>query len=194
MRLPLLPFRLFLVAAAIGSFGVSSIMPAVFAETEQAPSSAQKTADQGTEKGSDKSSVRGWFDKYDRIRRSAEMTMGEKIACRSVLERGLKNAQKEGDKHRELAQKMVKKYADALASMQGLQSIPETKELQEGYTEFFNKGHKLWQDCLGGDGQDPADASALEQSRNQLLAHDKKIKKLDEELRRKYGIPHHKHI
>lgn len=194
MRLPLLSFRLFFVAATIGAFGASSVAPAVFAETEQSSSSTQKPADQGGDKSSDKSGVRGWFDKYDQIRRSAEMTMGEKFACRSVLERGLKNAKKEGNKHRELAQKMVKKYADALASMQNLQSIPETRELQDGYTEFFNKGHKLWQDCLGGDGQEPADASVLEQSRNQLLAHDKKIKKLDEELRRKYGIPRHKHI
>jgi hypothetical protein len=185
--------RLLSLAVIVGSVGAPGLAPAVLADVGQS-GSATSTSKQDAGKSSNKSGVRGWFDKYDQIRRGAEMTWGEKMQCRSVLEKGLKHAAKVGDKHKALAEKMVKKYADALAAMQGLQSIPETKELQDGYVEFFRKGHKLWQDCLGGDGQEPAEASALEQSRSQLLAHDKKIKKLDEELRKKFSIPHHRHI
>ena len=176
--------KYFLVTA---TFVLLAAIPLVSkaSESEAAPSAGQEQ--------SAKSTVDDWFAKYDQIRRNAELSLGERFQCRGMLERGLQHA-KANDRNTTLAHKMESKYKAAASAMQDLPILPETTDLQNGYIEFFKQGHQLFLDCIGSEQTAPATGQVLDAQRKKLEVLDRKNKKLDEELRRKFGIARHKHI
>jgi len=76
--------------------------------------------------------------------------------------------------------------------LQKLQVLQETSELQDGYTQYFTKMLQLFIDNSRVESTS-ATKQSLASIAKQLQELDKKNKKLDDELRKKYGIPKHKH-
>jgi hypothetical protein len=131
--------------------------------------------------------VTDWFAAYDQIRRDAEMTMGDKMQARSL------SANKPSKKNSALASRMLKKYTIALSAMNDLQTLPETKALHEGYTEYFSQARELFSDFLDEQERVPFSNQGLIAAKKKLEELDAKNKALDKELRQKYDIPKHKH-
>lgn len=132
--------------------------------------------------------VTEWFKKYDQIRRDAEETNKEK--CQSLF-----LGENKPDKNNViLATEMTAKYTVAHAAMKRLPSTPETRELQTGYIEYFNSARQLFSEFLKAEKTTPFSIKHLAPAKNRLQALDKSNKKLDAELRKKYGIAKHKHI
>lgn len=135
-----------------------------------------------------KPAVRDWFAKYDQIRRDAEMTTGEKMQAMHL------NADKPQQKNAALASKMLARYSTALSAMKQLSPIPETRELQERYTEYFSRASRLFSDFVDAQTKVPYPSESLTAGRKELEAFDKSNKVLDKDLRLKYSISKHKHI
>jgi len=131
--------------------------------------------------------VAEWFRKYDQVRRDAEMTMGDKFQSLLLA------ATKPEKKNAALASRMIAKYSTALSKMKELQSIPETKELQDGYIKYFGTAHQLFADYLAEQKKVPFTNQSLVPTKKKLEELDKTNKRLDDELRKKYGIFKHKH-
>lgn len=131
--------------------------------------------------------VTDWFAAYDQIRRDAEMTMGDKMQARSL------SANKPSKKNAALASRMLKKYTIALAAMNDLPSLPETKALHEGYTEYFSQARELFSDFLDEQERVPFSNQGLIAAKKKLEELDAKNKALDKELRQMYNIAKHKH-
>ncbi len=139
-----------------------------------------------------KPSVSEWFEQYDQIRRDAEMSLGEKLQSRSVVEKGLNPGAKSEKKNGALATHLISKYETAVSAMKKLPVLPETRELQEGYTQYFIKMQQVFVECHKVR-KAPATKQSLLSEKKKLEDLDKKNKKLDDELRKHYGIPKHKH-
>ena len=135
-----------------------------------------------------------WFSRYDQIRRDAELTLGEKLQCRGLLERGLSGEIKPGGRSAALVEKMIAKYGAAASRMQALPTVLQTSELQSGYAQYFSQVHQLFQDCLKSPEASDGAGQALPVRRKELEELDKKNKSLDEVLRKEFSIPRHKHI
>ncbi len=136
--------------------------------------------------------VHEWFEMYDQIRRDAEMTLGEKLHARSALQKRVNSEKETENKSDAVTARIIAKYTAAVSALQKLQVVQETSELQDGYTEYFTKMHQLFVDNSGAESTS-ATKQSLALEVKQLQELDKKNKKLDDELRKKYGIPKHKH-
>ncbi len=134
------------------------------------------------------SSVTEWFKEYDEIRRSAESTKSEKFQAMSF---GKNEPNKENT---ELATRMLEKYSAAANAMKQLQPTPETKELQEGYTQYFSAGRQLFADFLEAQKVVPFRKTALLADKKKMQNVDKINKRIDAKLRRQFKIPKHEHI
>jgi len=138
-------------------------------------------------------SLREWFEQYDQIRRDAEMTWGEKFQSRGVLERGVDSPNRFfGKNNRALVDRLLSKYRTAVSAMNKLPILPETKELQEGYTQYFTVMQQLFLDSLAKE-TDSERKECLLSAKITIEELDRKNKKLDEDLRKKNGIPRHRH-
>jgi len=131
--------------------------------------------------------VSEWFVRYDQIRRDAEMTLGDKWQALSLLDK------KPDKKNAALASHMLKKYTSALSQVKELGSTPETKELQSGYVEYFNKARELFANYVAAQKEVPFTNQSMGPAKKELEELDKRNKKLDDELRKKYIIAKHKH-
>lgn len=132
-------------------------------------------------------SVREWFDRYDQIRRDAEMTMADK--WQSML----LQAKKPEAKNAALATRMSTKYSRALSEMKRLGSTPETKALQVGYIEYFTSARQLFEDYLVAQNTVPFSNQSLVPTKKKLELLDRKNKMIDDALRREYIIKKHRH-
>jgi hypothetical protein len=99
-------------------------------------------------------------------------------------------------REQELVERMSAKYARADEAMKNLPEVSATKELQDGYTEYFAQVHKIFaahlKSSTGGGGL-PGAPSSMRERRSALEELDFNNKKLDAELRQKYGIARHRH-
>lgn len=136
--------------------------------------------------------VHEWFEMYDQIRRDAEMTLGEKLHARGALQKRLNSKNETENKSDALTARIIAKYTAAVSALQKLQVLQETSQLQDGYTEYFTKMRQLFVDNSGAESTS-ATKQSLALAVKQLQELDRKNKKLDDELRKKYGIPKHKH-
>lgn len=139
-------------------------------------------------KRQENAAVRSWFKQYDEIRRSAEATKAEKY-------KGFFFGKNEPNKENtELATRMMEKYIAAADAMKRLQTVPETEQLQQGYTKYFGSGRQLMADYLEAQKVTPFSNKSLVQSKKKLAALDKTNKRIDAKLRKRFGIPKHQHI
>ncbi|MBX9879958.1 MAG: hypothetical protein K2Y22_15985 [Candidatus Obscuribacterales bacterium] len=128
-----------------------------------------------------------WFKRYDQIRCEAECTAKDKC---QMLFLGEHKADKN---NAALAERMIKKYTVATSEIKQLRPTPETRELQRGYTEYFSSARLLFTDFLKAERTVPFSIKQLTPAKNRLETLDKNNKRIDAELRKKFGIPKHKH-
>jgi hypothetical protein len=128
-----------------------------------------------------------WFKKYDQIRREAEMSLADKFQA-LLMATG-----DPGKRAFNLASRMSTKYKRALAEIKKLKPEPETKDLQEGYTEYFVKARQVLEEHLAPDSPTRISNKSLEEVRKNLEELDHKNKQLDDDLRKEFHIPKHRH-
>ncbi len=170
----------------IGTILVSSLI--FFASTNVVPSLAETTIQQSEKQNQ---TVIDWFKTYDQIRRDAEMPFREKLKYGSGLKKALKSGGKLSDSHKAFIQKMVSKYATASAAMKTLGSVPETKELQEGYLEYFIEMERTFADCLKSEELTETQLNDKAAAKEKLETLNQKIRKIDSTLRKQYDIEKH---
>jgi hypothetical protein len=164
-----------------------------------APSShadnGESTVVSTTSDSEQKEAVINWFKKYDQIRRDAELNMLEKFQTMSFLDKNLDQAAVLRKRDKELVERMSARYATADEAMRNLPSVAATKELQDGYTDYFGQVHKIFTQYLKnpGAGESPYSPSTMRERRSALEELDFNNKKLDSELRQKFGIARHRH-
>ena len=88
---------------------------------------------------------------------------------------------------------MIEKYSTAITGMKKLQSTPETRELQQGYIEYFSKACQLFADYVDAQKVVPFTNKTFIPTKKKLEELDKRNKKLDDELKKKFAISKHKH-
>jgi hypothetical protein len=167
---------------------VASLLASVQATPEimdSASASTQSSQKRGVRHRS--TQVIKWFKKYDQIRRDAEMTWGDKWQSRLLA------AAKPETRNAALASRMIKKYTTALSAMKELPPLAETRELQEGYIQYFSMARQLFADYLAAQKVVPFTNQSLFPTKKKLEELDKTNKKLDSTLRKQYAITKHKH-
>jgi hypothetical protein len=186
------PVSLFL-AANVLLFSVAVFAPA--SEAQRGQSAPKAKADKG-------SKVAEWFQKYDQIRRQAQMSPQEKERSGKLLTQGMvgsifKSAETEGDRQAAdaLLKKMVALYTKAEAEMDQLAQLPETKKLHQGYKQYFNDAGCLFSDYLkiqgnlfATDSNGNSIIGQLQQRKAALEALDVANKELDARTREKFNI------
>lgn len=136
--------------------------------------------------------VTEWFAKYDQIRSDAEMETGEKLKYGTAMRRALKSGSKISPGAMEFLKRMAAKYATASTALGALTPPPETRDLQEGYIQYFRDMEKCFTDCTQQD-LNAGKTDARSANKERIEALNNTNKKLDETLRKKFGIPKHKH-
>lgn len=158
--------------------------PVVFADSRSAE----------TESASVNPAVTEWFEQYDEIRRSAEMTTGEKLKYGSSLKKALKSGGELSPTTKEFIQRMKSKYAAAHTSLQALKTPAETRDLQQGYAQYFKDMEESFGGCLDAQELSAEETAVKVERKEKIEALNSANKKMDDTLRKKFGIPKHKHI
>jgi len=148
-----------------------------------------------TSENEQKDAVINWFKKYDQIRRDAELNFLEKIQTMFFLDKNLDHTAVLRKRDKELVERMSTKYARASEEMKNLPEVSATRELQDGYIDYFAQVHEIFTAYLKDPtvGETPCSPSSIQETRSALEELDFNNKKLDAELRQKYGIARHRH-
>lgn len=135
--------------------------------------------------------VIAWFTQYDRIRREAQMSRGEKLNAIKLWATSMHASASDTEEARGLLTRMVNRYKRASAQMANLPVIPETQSLHAGYSAYFKRAHSDFARYLHVlDTQSTRAAlSQMEQGRAPLGEIDVRNKNLDRRLRSRYEIP-----
>jgi hypothetical protein len=160
------------------------------------PAEAEESAVASTTSDSEKKeAVVDWFKKYDQIRRDAELNLMEKFQTMSFLDKNVEHTAVLRRRDKDLVERMSSKYAKADEAMRNLPSMTATRELQDGYIDYFSQVHKIFTQYLKSPaaGEPPCSPSTMRERRSALEELDFKNKKLDTELRQEFGIAKHKH-
>lgn len=139
-----------------------------------------------------------WFLKYDEIRRRAQMNPIEKQQADGLLARGLGLFMPGQDKlaAKQLLSGLVGRYQTATQSLQSLTVIPETRQLQEAYYQYFDNAMRLFADYLkvqdnvfAVDNTGQSIAKQLIQRKLMLENLEHGCKDFDAQTRRVFGVP-----
>lgn len=156
------------------------------------PVAAQKTSPQQAAK------VFQWFLKYDEIRRRAQMNPIEKQQADGLLARGLGLFMPGQDKMaaKQLLSGLVMRYQNATQSLLNLEVLPETKQLQERYYQYFDTAMRLFADYLkvqdnvfAVDNSGQSIAKQLIQRKLMLETLEHSCKDLDARMRQSFAVP-----
>lgn len=138
-----------------------------------------------------------WFINYDEIRRRAQMNPIEKQQADGLLSRGFGLFMPGQDKAaaKQLLGGLVQRYQMALHSLQGLQPLPETRQLQDYYYQYFDTARRLFSDYMvvqdnvfAVDNSGQSVAKQLIQRKLELESLERSCKDLDAQMRQAYGI------
>jgi hypothetical protein len=146
--------------------------------------------------------VNTWFQRYDQIRREAQMSPSEKERSTSLMTAGIAasfmqstDAAQDKAAANALLTKMVNRYVKASAQMAALPRLGETKKLYDGYSLYFHNAGALFADYLklqnnlfARDANGNSLMGQLTRRKTDLEALDAVNKNLDARLRAKYGI------
>jgi len=148
-----------------------------------------------TSESEQKDAVVDWFKKYDQIRRDAELNFLEKFQTMSFWDKNVDHAAVLRKRDQEFVERMSAKYARAVEEMRNLPEVLATKELQDGYIDYFDQVHQIFTAYLKNStaGETPFSHSTMRERRSALEELDLNNKKLDSELRQKFGIARHRH-
>ena len=145
--------------------------------------------------------IQTWFQRYDQVRRQAQMTPQEKQRADGLMSKGMTGlgSMLAGDEKaatQNLLNKLVGKYQAAAEQMKSLPLFPETERLHRGYYQYFSDARQLFSDYLrvqsnlfAMDEQTGKPVAGLLMGRKQNLETlDMNNKALDEQLRQQFGI------
>lgn len=143
-----------------------------------------------------------WFERYDQVRRQAQMSPSEKLKADGLMSKGMSGlgAMLAGDEKaatQNLLNKLVNKYQQAAEQMKQLHLYPETERLHRGYYQYFSDAKRLFSDYLrvqsnlfAMDEETGKPVAGLLMARKQNLETlDMNNKALDEQLRQQFNIP-----
>ena len=138
-----------------------------------------------------------WFLHYDEIRRRAQMNPIEKQQADGLLARGFSLFMPGQDKAaaRQLLSNLVAKYHNATQAIKALPIVPQTKQLQMAYYQYFENAMNLFSDYLrvqdnifAVDSSGQAIAKQLIQRKLALETLEQNCKQLDAQTRQSHGI------
>ena len=142
--------------------------------------------------------IKDWFNKYDNVRRQAQMNPAERANADAMLAKGLAIVMPGPDKlqSQELFQNLESKNSQAAEELKGLPLYPETDKLHRGYYQYFQDTSSLFADYLQVQNNIMApDPSTGKPLMGQLLLRKKALedldvanKELDAGLRNKFKI------
>ncbi len=145
----------------------------------------------------DQARIGQWFAAYDKIRHGAQMSPQEKAYSDKLLSSKLSMFIPGPEKvaAQNLLGQMVARYDKAGASLRGLQSLPQTLQLQKGYYQYFVTARGLFSDylkvqsnVLATDQAGNPIAASLMPRKMQLEQLEAGVKQLDAQLRSQYGV------
>lgn len=138
-----------------------------------------------------------WFLQYDEIRRRAQMNPIERQQADGLLARGFSILMPGQDKiaAKQLLTNLVSKYHNATQAIKALPVIPETKQLQLAYYQYFETAMNLFADYLkvqdnifAVDSTGQAIAKQLLQRKMGLEGLEQSCKNLDGQVRQHFGV------
>lgn len=146
--------------------------------------------------------IMDWFQRYDQVRRQAQMSPAEKQRADGLMSKGMSGlgAMLAGDEKaatQSLLTKLVNKYQAASEQMKQLPLYPETERLHRGYYQYFSDARRLFSDYLkvqsnlfAMDEETGKPVASLLMARKQNLEQlDMTNKALDDQLRQQFNIP-----
>lgn len=146
--------------------------------------------------------IMDWFQRYDQVRRQAQMSPAEKQRADGLMSKGMSGlgAMLAGDEKaatQNLLNKLVNKYQAASEQMKQLPLYPETERLHRGYYQYFSDARRLFSDYLkvqsnlfAMDEETGKPVASLLMARKQNLEQlDMSNKALDDQLRQQFNIP-----
>jgi len=148
--------------------------------------------------GSPIASIRDWFNKYDAVRRQAQMNPDERRRCDDMMSKGLSVVMPGADKAQmqQFLAKLVQRNKAAADQLKNMPLYPETEKLHRGYYKYFNDASNLFGDYMKVQDSlfatDPSGkpiAGTLPMRKQALEDLDQSNKALDAQLREKFGIP-----
>ncbi|MBS1991170.1 MAG: hypothetical protein JSS83_11665 [Cyanobacteria bacterium SZAS LIN-3] len=142
--------------------------------------------------------IRDWFNKYDMVRRQAQMSPAERNNADELLSHGLQVFVPGEEKI--LAQKLLKnlvlKYDTACTQLKSLPFFPETSGLHRQYFQYFSDARNLFADYLrvqnnlmAKDNNGNSIMAGLMERKANLEGTEQNAKNLDGQLRNRFGIP-----
>ena len=143
-----------------------------------------------------------WFIQYDEIRRRAQMNPIERQQADGLLARGFSLFMPGQDKvaAKQLLTNLVNKYHGATQAMKALPVIPETKQLQLAYYQYFENAMNLFGDYLrvqdnifAVDSTGQSIAKQLLQRKLALEQLEHNCKNLDTQTRQHFGVANYQY-
>lgn len=144
-----------------------------------------------------------WFQRYDQIRRQAQMSPAERQKADNLLSKGLSIIVPGEEKTvtQNLLNKLVNRYQVASEQMKQLPVFPETEKLHRGYYQYFCDAGKLFGDYIKVQNSlfvvdettgKPLAGTLMVRKQN-LEMLDQANKALDEQVRQQFGIAAYKY-
>lgn len=139
-----------------------------------------------------------WFQKYDDVRRRAQMNPVEKQQADAIMGKGLSILMPGPEKlaAKDILARLVTRYDTATKALEALPPTNETKRLQQGYYQYFSSARGLFSDYLRvQDNLMARDASGqpimaqLMQRKQGLEQLERACKEADAQCRAAFGVP-----
>ncbi|MBY0546658.1 MAG: hypothetical protein K2W95_05170 [Candidatus Obscuribacterales bacterium] len=139
-----------------------------------------------------------WFQKYDDVRRRAQMNPVEKQQADSILGKGLSILMPGPEKlaAKDILARLVTRYDNATKALEALPPTNETKRLQQGYYQYFSNARALFADYLrvqdnlmAKDANGQPIMAQLMQRKQGLEQLERACKEADAQSRAAFGVP-----
>jgi hypothetical protein len=142
--------------------------------------------------------VKQWFQKYDLVRRQAQMKSGERQRADALMSKGLSMIVPGPEKadSQELLSKLIARYQLARQQLEHMPLLPATEQLHRGYYQYFSEAQGLFSDYLrvqdnlfAVDSMGKPIAGQLLARKENLESLDARNKYIDAQLRQRFAIP-----
>jgi hypothetical protein len=143
--------------------------------------------------------ISDWFNRYDGIRRGAQMAPAERAKADAAMAKGLMVAPEDKPVVQAFLKKLISKDSTAAEQLKGLPLYPETEQLHKGYYQYFTQAAKSFGESIAVqnnmfavDEKGESVAKNLILHKQELETLDRNNKDLDARLRQQFNIaPYH---
>jgi hypothetical protein len=143
--------------------------------------------------------IQDWFNRYDNIRRGAQMAPVERAKADAAMAKGLMVAPVDKPVVQAFLKKLISKDTLAAEQLKGLPLYPETEQLHKGYYRYFTQAVRSFGESItvqnnmfAIDDKGESVAKNLLMHKQELEALDHGNKDLDARLRQQFNIaPYH---